>query len=70
MGVTQTILKRMENSMLKWYRHVACMEDHRWPKDIMTRSSEERRRPEAKWEKEVEQVMKERNLTRGNVVNW
>jgi len=40
MGVTQTILERMENNMLKWYGHVVCMEDHRWPKRIMTSSPE------------------------------
>jgi len=35
MGVTQTILERMESEMLKWYRHVVRMEDSRWPKIIM-----------------------------------
>jgi hypothetical protein len=30
------ILERMENSMLKWYGHVLCMEDNRWTKRIMT----------------------------------
>jgi hypothetical protein len=71
MGVTQTVLERMENDMLKWYAHVAGMEGHRWPKGIMTWSPEGRRewrRPEAKWEKEVERVM-ERNLTRDDAVN-
>jgi hypothetical protein len=36
MGVTQTILERMENNALKRYGHVVCMEDKRWPKQIMT----------------------------------
>ena len=35
MRVTQTILERMENSMLKWYGHLVRMEDKRWPKRIM-----------------------------------
>lgn len=30
MAVTQTKLERMENNMLKWYGHVACMEDKKW----------------------------------------
>jgi hypothetical protein len=48
------------------------MHGHRCPKGIMTWSPEERRggrRPEAKWEKEVERVMKERNLTRDDAVH-
>jgi hypothetical protein len=44
MGVTQTILERMENNTLKWYGHILCMEDNRWPKQIMTWSLEARRR--------------------------
>jgi hypothetical protein len=36
MGVTQTILERMENHALKWYGHVVWMEDKRWPKQITT----------------------------------
>jgi hypothetical protein len=53
MGVTQTILKKMENTMLKWYGHVLCTEDNRWPKRIMTWLPEgrRRRRSEMKWEK-------------------
>jgi hypothetical protein len=31
-AVTQTILERIENNMLKWYGHVLRMEQHRWPK--------------------------------------
>jgi len=36
-----------------------CMEDNRWPKQIMTWSLGERCQgwPEVKWEKEVERVM-------------
>jgi len=52
--VTQIILERMGNNMLKWYGHVACVKGHRWPKGIMTWSPEGRRggrRPEAKWER-------------------
>jgi hypothetical protein len=44
MGVTQTILERMENNMLKWYGHVLRMEDNTWPKRIITWSPEGRRR--------------------------
>jgi hypothetical protein len=43
MGVTQIILERMENNMLKWYGHVVCMEVNRWSKR-MTWSPEGRRR--------------------------
>jgi len=43
-GETQTILERMENSMLKWYGHVECMQDNRWPKRKMAWSPGERRR--------------------------
>jgi hypothetical protein len=72
MGLTQTILKIMENNMLKWYGHVLCMEDTRRPKRIMTWSPEgggRRGRPEIKWEKEVERVMKQKNLTPEDAVN-
>jgi hypothetical protein len=65
MGVTQTILERMENNMLKWYGHVLRMEDNRWPKRIMTWSPEGRRRPEMKWER----VLKQKNLTPEDAVN-
>jgi hypothetical protein len=70
MGVTQTILEGMESNMLKWYGHVLRMEDG-WPKRIMTWSPEGRRRgrPEMNWEKEVERVMKENNLTPEDAVN-
>lgn len=50
--------------MLKWYGHVTRMEDNRWPERIMTWSPEgsrRRGRPEAKWDEEVERVMKKRN---------
>jgi hypothetical protein len=72
MGVTQTILERMENNILKWYEHVLCMEDNRWPKRIMTWSLDGRRRgrPRMKWEREVERVMKQKNLTPEDTVNW
>jgi hypothetical protein len=32
----------MENNMLKWYGHVLCTEDNRWPKQIMTWSPDRR----------------------------
>ena len=66
MGVTETILDRMENNMLKWYGHVVRMEDNRWPKRITTWCTEGRQRrgrPEAKWHKEIERVMKQKILT-------
>jgi len=64
----------MENNKLKWYGHVVFMEGHRRTKGIMTWSPEGRRggrRPEAKWEKEVEmeRETKERNLTCDDAVN-
>jgi hypothetical protein len=36
MGVTQTILGRIENNMFKWYEHVARKKDNRLPKRIIT----------------------------------
>jgi V8-like Glu-specific endopeptidase len=54
-------------------KHVVCKEDNRWPKRIMTWSPGGRRRrgrPEVKWEKEVERVMKQKNLTRDDAINW
>jgi len=40
--VTLTVLKRLENSVLKWYVCIAHMEDNRWPKEMMTWSLEGR----------------------------
>jgi hypothetical protein len=50
MEVTQTVLEIMEYNVLKWYGHVLCMKDNRWPERIMIWSPEGRRRPEMKWE--------------------
>jgi len=61
----------MENKMLKRYGHVTRMEDNRWPERIMTWSPEgsrRRGRPEAKWDEEVERVMKKRNWRSGDAV--
>ena len=72
MRVTQTILERMENNVLKWYGHVVRMEDKRWSKRIMAWSREGRRgrgQPEIKWEKEVERVIKQRTLTFDDAIN-
>jgi hypothetical protein len=58
--------------MLNWYGHVVCMEDNRWPKRITTWRPEGRRRrgrPEVKWDKNVERVMKHRNLTSDEAIN-
>jgi hypothetical protein len=65
MGVTPTVLERMENNTLKWRGHVLRMEDNTWPKRIITWSQEGRRRgrSEIVWEREVERVMKQKNLT-------
>jgi hypothetical protein len=72
MRVTQTISERLDNVMLKYYGQVIRMEDKRWPKRIKTRSPEGRRRrgrPEVKQEKEVERLMKQRNLTSEDAIN-
>jgi hypothetical protein len=71
-GVTKTILERVDYNILEWYGHVVGMEANRWPKRIMTWSPEGRRRrrqPEVKWDKEVERVMKERKLISDDAVN-
>jgi hypothetical protein len=72
MGVTQTVLERMEKNMLKWHGHVLPMEDNRWPKPIITWSSEGRRRgrPAMKCEREVKRMMKQKNLTPEDALNW
>jgi hypothetical protein len=61
----------MEKNMLKWYGHVLRMEDNRWPKQIMIWSLEGRRRgrSEMKCEREVERLMKQKNLTPEDAVN-
>lgn len=63
--VRQTITKRTKKSILKLTGHVVCMEDNRLPKRIMSWSPGERRRRgrlEVEWDKEVERVMKQRDL--------
>ena len=65
MGETQTILEEMENKILKWYAHVLRMGDRR-PTRMLTWSPEGRKRrgrPETKWQREVERVMKQKDLT-------
>jgi hypothetical protein len=72
MEVRQTILERMENNMSKWYGQVVRMDDNRWPKRITKWRPEGRRRrgrPEVRWGKEVERVMKHRNLTPDEAIN-
>jgi hypothetical protein len=70
MGVTQTVLESMENNSLRWYGHVLRMEDNGWSKRIMTWSPEERRRrPKMNWERKVEKVMKQKNLTPEDALN-
>jgi len=57
--------------MLKWYGHVVCMKDNRWPKRIMSRSPGgrgQRGRPEVQWGNGSERVMNERNLTSDEAV--
>ena len=34
MGMTQPIMERMENNVLKSYGHVVRMGDNKWPKRI------------------------------------
>jgi hypothetical protein len=59
----------MENNVLKLYGHVLRMEDNGWHERIMTWSPEGRRRPEIKCEREVERVMRQKNLTPEDAVN-
>lgn len=62
-----------EYNTLIWYGHVARMGDNRRPKLILTWSPEERKRGgrlEMKWGKEVERVMKQKNLKSVDEVNW
>jgi hypothetical protein len=71
MGVTQTVLERIEKNMLKW--HVLPMEDNKLPKPIITWSPEGRRRrgrPAMKCEREVKRMMKQKNLTPEDALNW
>jgi hypothetical protein len=51
MGVTQTILGTMKNSMLKLYENILHMEDNRWPKPILIwlPKGRKQRRPAIKW---------------------
>ena len=63
---TQTIFWKMENSMLKRYGHIICMEDDKWYEWIMICSMEGWRRRgwhEVKWGKGVERIRKQSNLT-------
>ena len=66
-------MERMENNMLKWYGHVVRMKENRWPKRIMTWSPGGGRRrggrPEVKWEKKIERVMKRKNLISDDAIN-
>jgi hypothetical protein len=58
--------------MLKWYRHLLRMEDNKWLKRITTWRKEGRRRrgrPKVKWDKEIERVIKHRNLTSDEAIN-
>jgi hypothetical protein len=58
--------------MLKWYGHAVGVEDKRWPKRLMTWSPGERwrrGRNELKWEKEMEAVMNQKNLTSDDTIN-
>jgi len=54
----------VKSNMLKWYGHVLCVGDNRWPKQILTWSLEGRQmrwRPKMKWDIEVKRVMKQKN---------
>jgi len=68
MWVTQAVLESLENNTLKWYGHGVRIVDKIWGNRIMTRSLEGRR-PEVKWERKIESLMKQRNLTTDDAVN-
>jgi len=51
MGITQTMLEKMENNMLQWQTQVQ-MENNRWPKWIMPWSRGGRRKGQPKMGKE------------------
>jgi len=60
------------NTLIR-YGHVALTGDNRRPKPILTWSPEERKRIrgfEMKWERDVERVMKQKNLTPVEAVDW
>jgi len=60
------------NTLIR-YGHVALTGDNRRLKPILTRSPEERKRIgrlKMKWERDVERVMKQKNLTPVDAVNW
>ena len=46
------------------------MEDNRWPQQKMTWSPGRGGRCTVNWEKEVESVMKQKNLTTDDAINW
>jgi len=69
MGVTQTVLQRMENNMLKGYGHVR-KKNNRWAQQTMTWSPGRRGQCTASWEEEVGSVMKQKNLTTDDAINW
>jgi hypothetical protein len=45
-GVTQTVLERMENNLLQWSGDVLRIGDNRWPERMLTWSPEGRKRRE------------------------
>lgn len=71
MEVTQIIMEKMTNNILKRYgcpRRMGEMAQAKmtwWPE-----ARKRRGRPEAKWVREVERVIKQKNLTLEDAVNW
>jgi len=63
--ITLIILERITNNLLKCYRYILRVGDNRRPTRILTWSVEGRKRrgrPQMKWEREVERVLKQTNL--------
>jgi hypothetical protein len=58
----------MENNVLKWYGHIH-KENNRWPQQTMTWSPG-RRMMHSKLGKGMESVMKQKNLTTDDAINW
>ena len=62
----------MENNVLKWYGHILLTGDNKWPKRILTWSREGTKRKgrvQIKWERQVERVMKQKNLTTEDAIS-
>ena len=59
-------MERVENKMLKWSGHIL-------PKRVLTSTPKGTKRggtAEMEWEREAKRVMKQKNLTPEDTVNW